>query len=102
MAGPPPFPAPRASSVAGALAAYARARPLTRGRLSALGLASLLALVALFWGAALLARGRGFGVPAAWGLVAVDLVWWAGLFHAGLLISAVLLLLRQDWRASSG
>jgi Ni/Fe-hydrogenase subunit HybB-like protein len=48
---------------------------------------------------------RGIGVwgvnqPAAWGTDIVNFVWWIGIGHAGTLISAVLLLLRQDWRTS--
>jgi molybdopterin-containing oxidoreductase family membrane subunit len=42
----------------------------------------------------------GLNIPAAWGFLIVNTVWWIGIGHAGTLISAVLLLLRQNWRAS--
>jgi Ni/Fe-hydrogenase subunit HybB-like protein len=42
----------------------------------------------------------GINVPVAWGLAIINMVWWAGIAHAGTLISAVLLILRQDWRTS--
>jgi molybdopterin-containing oxidoreductase family membrane subunit len=42
----------------------------------------------------------GLNVPVAWGYPIVNVVWWIGIGHAGTLISAVLLLLRQPWRTS--
>ena len=42
----------------------------------------------------------GLTVPIAWGFAIVNFVWWIGIGHAGTLISAILLLLRQDWRNS--
>jgi len=42
----------------------------------------------------------GLNVPAAWGFMIVNTVWWIGIGHAGTLISAVLILLNQNWRAS--
>ena len=36
----------------------------------------------------------------AWGFAIVNFVWWIGIGHAGTLISAILLLLKQDWRTS--
>ena len=52
---------------------------------------------------ALLLRGVGlFGInsPVGWGFDIVNFVWWIGIGHAGTLISAILLLLRQRWRTS--
>ena len=40
----------------------------------------------------------GINIPVAWGFAIVNFVWWIGIGHAGTLISAILLLLRQDWR----
>ncbi|MES0212521.1 polysulfide reductase NrfD [Mesorhizobium sp. M0028] len=42
----------------------------------------------------------GINVPVVWGTMIGNFVWWIGIGHAGTLISAVLLLLRQPWRAS--
>ncbi len=42
----------------------------------------------------------GINIPIAWGFAIVNFVWWIGIGHAGTLISAILLLLRQQWRTS--
>ena len=42
----------------------------------------------------------GIDVPVMWGFAIVNFVWWIGIGHAGTLISAILLLLKQDWRTS--
>jgi Ni/Fe-hydrogenase subunit HybB-like protein len=42
----------------------------------------------------------GINIPVAWGIDIVNFVWWIGIGHAGTLISAILLLLRQTWRTS--
>jgi Ni/Fe-hydrogenase subunit HybB-like protein len=42
----------------------------------------------------------GINIPVAWGFAIVNFVWWIGIGHAGTLISAILLLLRQQWRTS--
>jgi Ni/Fe-hydrogenase subunit HybB-like protein len=42
----------------------------------------------------------GINVPIAWGFAIINFVWWIGIGHAGTLISAILLLLRQHWRTS--
>jgi Ni/Fe-hydrogenase subunit HybB-like protein len=38
--------------------------------------------------------------PVGWGFDIINFVWWIGIGHAGTLISAILLLLRQEWRTS--
>lgn len=48
---------------------------------------------------------RGIGVwgvnsTVVWGVAIADYVWWIGIGNAGTLISAMLLLTRQRWRAS--
>src|SRR5215207_6277449 len=51
----------------------------------------------------LLAKGTGiWGInqPVAWGFAIINFVWWVGIGHAGTFISAILLLVRQDWRTS--
>src|SRR5499426_3456357 len=42
----------------------------------------------------------GVNVPVAWGFAIINFVWWIGIGHAGTLISAILLLLKQAWRTS--
>ncbi|MBV9079490.1 MAG: polysulfide reductase NrfD, partial [Elusimicrobia bacterium] len=42
----------------------------------------------------------GVNIPVAWGFAIVNFVWWIGIGHAGTLISAILLLLNQQWRTS--
>ncbi|NJL28471.1 MAG: polysulfide reductase NrfD [Thermoanaerobaculia bacterium] len=57
-------------------------------------------LVSIGW---LLIKGTGtwgLNIPVAWGFAIINLVWWIGIGHAGTLISAILLLLRQEWRTS--
>lgn len=69
------------------------------GFLLAFGLANIL-LVSLAY---LTFRGIGIwgvNVPVAWGFAIVNFVWWIGIGHAGTLISAILLLLKQTWRTS--
>ena len=42
----------------------------------------------------------GNNVPVGWAFDIINFVWWIGIGHAGTLISAVLLLFKQDWRTS--
>ncbi len=42
----------------------------------------------------------GINMPVAWGFAIINFVWWIGIGHAGTLISAILLLLNQEWRTS--
>jgi Ni/Fe-hydrogenase subunit HybB-like protein len=51
----------------------------------------------------LLLKGIGIwgnNIPVGWAFDIINFVWWIGIGHAGTLISAILLLLRQDWRTS--
>src|SRR4051794_19611771 len=60
----------------------------------------MLLIVSIVW---LFVRGIGIwgvNIPVAWGFAIVNFVWWIGIGHAGPLISAILLLLRQEWRTS--
>jgi molybdopterin-containing oxidoreductase family membrane subunit len=60
----------------------------------------LLLLASIAW---LFTRGVGIwgiNVPIAWGFAIVNFVWWIGIGHAGTFISAILLLLHQQWRTS--
>jgi len=61
---------------------------------------SLLALFLVSVGV-LFAQGPGVwgnNIPVGWGFPIINYVWWLGIGHAGTLISAMLLLLGQDWR----
>jgi molybdopterin-containing oxidoreductase family membrane subunit len=63
----------------------------------------LLVLVLLASLGYLFAKGVGiWGInqPVGWGFDIINFVWWIGIGHAGTLISAILLLLRQEWRTS--
>ncbi len=42
----------------------------------------------------------GNNIPVGWAFDIINFVWWIGIGHAGTLISAILLLLRQSWRNS--
>ena len=42
----------------------------------------------------------GVNIPVGWGFAIINFVWWIGIGHAGTLISAILLLVRQPWRTS--
>src|SRR4051812_41145792 len=42
----------------------------------------------------------GNNIPVGWAFDITNFVWWIGIGHAGTLISAILLLLRQTWRTS--
>ena len=69
------------------------------------GFAISLALLMVFFTAVgwLLLQGVGvwgINVPIGWGMDIINFVWWIGIGHAGTLISAILLLLRQQWRTS--
>lgn len=78
-------------------------RGLSWGWAAGLAIAFSLVMLLMFSIGALFVAGVGiWGVnnPVGWGFAIVNLVWWIGIGHAGTLISAVLLLLRQEWRTS--
>ncbi|HEY1265864.1 MAG TPA: NrfD/PsrC family molybdoenzyme membrane anchor subunit [Candidatus Binatia bacterium] len=67
------------------------------------GISFVFVLILFFSIAYLLSVGVGIwgiNIPVAWGFAIVNFVWWIGIGHAGTLISAILLLLRQKWRNS--
>ncbi len=78
-------------------------RPVHRGWLGGLAVAFALLMMMNFAIAWLLIKGIGIwgvNVPVAWGFAITNFVWWIGIGHAGTFISAILLLLHQDWRTS--
>lgn len=53
--------------------------------------------------AVLFAKGPGVwgnNIPVGWGFPISNYIWWIGIGHAGTLISAMLLLLQENWRNS--
>src|SRR5580765_2532308 len=67
------------------------------GFLAAFALVNVLLLAVTY----LLVKGVGIwgvDIPVGWGFAIVNFVWWIGIGHAGTLISAILLLLKQTWR----
>ncbi|HWP59563.1 MAG TPA: NrfD/PsrC family molybdoenzyme membrane anchor subunit [Candidatus Acidoferrales bacterium] len=91
------------ASVTDKISSIVLARRTPRGWL--VGFAVSFALVMLLTAAIayLLVVGVGIwgvNIPVAWGFAIVNFVWWIGIGHAGTLISAILLLLRQQWRTS--
>ena len=64
-----------------------------------------LLLLSMFGGSIGYMVWNGIGVwgnmlPVAWGFPIVNFVFWVGIGHAGTLISAILFLLRQNWRTA--
>src|SRR6184192_2265561 len=78
-------------------------RPTSNGWFVGFGIAFLITMGLLYAVGYLFVRGVGIwgvNIPVGWGFAIVNFVWWIGIGHAGTLISAILLLLRQSWRNS--
>ena len=78
-------------------------RPTSNGWFLGFGVAFLLTMMLLYAIGYLFVKGVGIWgitIPIGWGFAIVNFVWWIGIGHAGTLISAILLLLRQSWRNS--
>jgi Ni/Fe-hydrogenase subunit HybB-like protein len=78
-------------------------RPTSDGWYIGFGFAFLITMMLLYAVGYLFLKGVGIWgitIPIAWGFAIVNFVWWIGIGHAGTLISAILLLLRQSWRNS--
>jgi molybdopterin-containing oxidoreductase family membrane subunit len=78
-------------------------RPTSTGWFVGFGVAFLLTMMMLYAIGYLVVRGIGIWgdtTPVGWGFEIVNFVWWIGIGHAGTLISAILMLLRQSWRNS--
>lgn len=103
--GPPPVVGPghTFASITDKISAIALTRPAGRGWWLGFGVAFALVMLLFYAVGYVLVRGVGvwgINVPVAWGFAIVNFVWWIGIGHAGTLISAILLLLRQRWRMS--
>src|SRR6202163_331830 len=90
-------------SVTDKISSIVLTRPTSNGWFVGFGVAFLLLMMLLFAISYLFVKGVGIWgvtVPIGWGFAIVNFVWWIGIGHAGTLISAILLLLRQSWRNS--
>jgi Ni/Fe-hydrogenase subunit HybB-like protein len=90
-------------SVTDKISSVVLARKTPRGWYVGFGIGFVLVMVLAQTLANLLFVGTGtWGVtnPVGWGFDIINFVWWIGIGHAGTLISAILLLLRQEWRTS--
>jgi Ni/Fe-hydrogenase subunit HybB-like protein len=91
------------ASITDKIASIVLRRPVTNGWLFGFAICFLILqwfLLAVCW---LFYKGVGVwgvNIPVGWGFAIVNFVWWIGIGHAGTLISAILLLLRQAWRNS--
>jgi molybdopterin-containing oxidoreductase family membrane subunit len=91
------------ASVTDKISSIVLARGLKRGWVAGLAISFALVMLLFISVAYLFAKGVGIwgiNVPVGWGFAIVNFVWWVGIGHAGTLISAILLLLRQEWRTS--
>jgi molybdopterin-containing oxidoreductase family membrane subunit len=91
------------ASVTDKVSAIVLAKKTPLGWLVGFGIAFSLAMLLLYSIGYLVVKGIGIwgvNVPVGWGFDIVNFVWWIGIGHAGTLISAILLLLRQTWRNS--
>jgi molybdopterin-containing oxidoreductase family membrane subunit len=91
------------ATVTDKISAIVLLRPTSRGWLVGLSIGFVLVMLLFAAITKLLFRGVGiWGVnqPVGWGFAIINFVWWIGIGHAGTLISAILLLLRQEWRTS--
>jgi Ni/Fe-hydrogenase subunit HybB-like protein len=91
------------ASVTDKISAITLSRRTPRGWFMGFAVAFLIVMAMLVAITYLLAHGVGIwgiNMPVAWGFAIVNFVWWIGIGHAGTLISAILLLMRQQWRTS--
>ena len=91
------------ASVTDKISAIVLTRRTPRGWYVSFGIAFALVMVLLYATAYLLLVGTGIwgiNAPVGWGFAIINFVWWIGIGHAGTLISAILLLLHQEWRTS--
>jgi Ni/Fe-hydrogenase subunit HybB-like protein len=90
-------------SVTDQISSLVLTRPTSRGWYIGFGISFALVMLLHVAIAYLLVKGVGIwgiNIPVAWGFAIVNFVWWIGIGHAGTLISAILLLLHQEWRTS--
>jgi molybdopterin-containing oxidoreductase family membrane subunit len=91
------------ASVTDQISAIVLTRRTPKGWFVGFGISFVLLMAFLYATAYLFAKGIGIWgttIPIGWAFPIVNFVWWVGIAHAGTLISAILLLLSQDWRTS--
>jgi Ni/Fe-hydrogenase subunit HybB-like protein len=91
------------ASVTDKISAIVLTRRTPRGWWLGFGVSFLIVMVMLYSIGYLIATGIGVwgnNIPVAWAFDIINFVWWIGIGHAGTLISAILLLLNQQWRTS--
>ena len=91
------------ATVTDKISAIVLTRPTPKFWYIGFGLSFIFVLILLYAAAYLFTVGVGIwgiNIPVAWGFAIVNFVWWIGIGHAGTLISAILLLMRQKWRQS--
>jgi Ni/Fe-hydrogenase subunit HybB-like protein len=91
------------ASVTDKISAIVLTRPATNGWFIGFGISFMATMMLLYAIGYLFLKGIGIWgvtIPIGWGFAIVNFVWWIGIGHAGTLISAILLLLRQSWRNS--
>ncbi len=92
-----------AGSVTDKISSLVLRRGTSLGWLFGFSLSFLLLMILMYTIGLLLVKGVGIwgiDIPVGWGFAIVNFVWWIGIGHAGTLISAILLLLNQQWRTS--
>src|SRR5262245_60220908 len=91
------------ASVTDKISSIALARRTPIGWFIGAGISFLLTMMLLYAVGYLALTGIGVwgnNIPVGWAFEIINFVWWIGIGHAGTLISAILLLLRQEWRTS--
>ena len=91
------------ASVSDKISAIVLTKGTPRGWYFGFAIAFSLMMLLLYAASYLLMTGIGIwgnNIPVGWAFDITNFVWWIGIGHAGTLISAILLLLRQKWRTS--
>ena len=105
MAGKPPIimPGHTFASVTDKISSIVLGQRASMGWVLGFGVCFMITMMLMTALAYLVLRGIGIwgnNVPVGWAWDITNFVWWIGIGHAGTLISAILLLLKQGWRTS--
>lgn len=91
------------ASITDKISSIVLVKKTTYGWFIGFGIAFMLVMLLVYCLGMLFLKGIGIwgnNQPVGWGFDIINFVWWIGIGHAGTLISAILLLLRQKWRTS--